>query len=183
MLRCHDLGVVEFRLRPVRVVTTISSRPRVSALARWQAASGEPISNLLHELIQADELDRLVMTYCDGQNDTESMAGRLVACRAGRIRTASVGPGRNRSTGSFNSGLAFTSPSPQEAGALELLDPVISAPPSLSRWFRDWSASNPIGKSPHSPVSHGTAARGPRLRTSAASRRVVFRSIDRFVDR
>ncbi len=78
LLRCHRTGLIEFHSQAPHVVTTIEACPSVSALARWQAAHGEPVCNLMHEVIEVNEFDRLVITLLNGERSVADLESRLV---------------------------------------------------------------------------------------------------------
>jgi methyltransferase-like protein len=69
LLKCTAPGAVEFRLTPPRLVVSLSERPRTTALARLQAATGAPVVSLRHEVVTLDPLDRRVLPHLDGRGD------------------------------------------------------------------------------------------------------------------
>ncbi|HKB02450.1 MAG TPA: class I SAM-dependent methyltransferase [Gemmataceae bacterium] len=69
LLKCATPGAVEFRLTPPRLVATLSDRPRASALARFQAATGAPVVSLRHQVVPVDAPDRRVLRLLDGSRD------------------------------------------------------------------------------------------------------------------
>lgn len=78
LLRCHRTGLVEFHSSKPHFVVTIATYPRVSALSRWQAAHGEPVCNLVHDVVDVNEFDRLVMSLLDGSKDYAELETLLV---------------------------------------------------------------------------------------------------------
>ena len=78
LLRCHRTSLVEFHSIAPQVITTIAKTPCVSQLARWQAAHGEQVCNLMHEVIEVNEFDRLVITLLNGEMDIAALEARLV---------------------------------------------------------------------------------------------------------
>jgi methyltransferase-like protein len=55
----------------------ISERPIASAVARYQAASSERVTNLRHERVSLDEIDRFLIQYLDGSHDQAALVRRL----------------------------------------------------------------------------------------------------------
>jgi SAM-dependent methyltransferase len=68
VLRLFAAGRIDVRTVPPLLDGGGSTRPRVTALARVQAASGGPITNLLHHQVTIeDELTRTFLTKLDGR--------------------------------------------------------------------------------------------------------------------
>jgi methyltransferase-like protein len=85
LLSCYLDGVVELHLRPPALAAAAGERPRASAVARYQAAAGQPLCNLRHCPVDLDAFDRLVLQQLDGTRGRpallEALAG-LVASGA-----------------------------------------------------------------------------------------------------
>jgi methyltransferase-like protein len=85
LLDCYLAGMVELHLRPPALAVEAGERPRASALAQFQAAAGQPLSNLRHRTVALDLFDRLVLQQLDGTRGrpalVEALAG-LVASGA-----------------------------------------------------------------------------------------------------
>lgn len=73
-------GIVELYSTPPPLAATPGERPRVSALARLEAARGETVSTLLHGYISVtDPLARRLITLLDGTRDRAALARELGA--------------------------------------------------------------------------------------------------------
>ncbi len=78
LLRCHASGFVELHWRKPPIVRVIGNCPEVSSLLRWQAAHAEPMSNLVHELVELDAVDRALVVMLDGRTELSDIERRLV---------------------------------------------------------------------------------------------------------
>lgn len=78
LLKCHRSGFVEFNVIPPQVVTTIDKYPAVTRLARWQATHGDVVCNLMHEVIDITDFERLVISLLDGGRDYSELESQLV---------------------------------------------------------------------------------------------------------
>lgn len=73
-------GGVELHARPLELATRVSARPRSSAVARWQAARSESVTNLRHEGVRIDEsAARTLLAAADGSRDRDALAATLGA--------------------------------------------------------------------------------------------------------
>ncbi len=70
-------GLVEFRLRPLRMTTQAGSQPLVRPLARWQARSAWQVTNLRHEPITLNAFAREVLLRLDGQCPRSNLVRQL----------------------------------------------------------------------------------------------------------
>jgi hypothetical protein len=70
--------LVEFRLRPLPLPNEPGARPLARALARWQAATGRPITNLRHEGLDLEVFGRRILPLLDGQRTRPEIVGELV---------------------------------------------------------------------------------------------------------
>ena len=80
LLGSYGGGVSELRSMECPFVTEVSKRPRASALARLQARSGAPVTNLKHASVRLD--DPLVGTFLrllDGTRDRVAIARDMAA--------------------------------------------------------------------------------------------------------
>jgi hypothetical protein len=85
LLRSYAANVVALHVHPPRLTTAPGDTPRVSALARHQAAAGEVVTNLRHASVRIeDELGRRLVTLLDGTRDRAALAGELRAFLAER---------------------------------------------------------------------------------------------------
>jgi SAM-dependent methyltransferase len=83
--------LVEFRVRRLPVTTQPGPRPQTRPLARWQARSGRPLTNLRHELVVADGFGRQVLQRLDGQHTLPAVAEKLAALVQGGQLTIEQG--------------------------------------------------------------------------------------------
>ncbi|EMI41966.1 Methyltransferase type 12 [Rhodopirellula sp. SWK7] len=60
------------------LVTTVSSQPQTSVLARRQAESGSTITSLRHMNVRVDEATRQLIMLCDGTNDRQQIVAGMV---------------------------------------------------------------------------------------------------------
>jgi methyltransferase-like protein len=92
LLEGYARGFVVLRSRKAPFVTAVSERPLVSALARHQARTGDPVVNQLHESGLLDDFDRHMLQLLDGTNDRNAMVDRLVKLvENGVLRSSSPG--------------------------------------------------------------------------------------------
>lgn len=70
--------LVEFRSHPFGATTTPGLQPLARPLARWQAKSLRPLTNLRHELVNLDEFARQALLTLDGQHTQSDAARELV---------------------------------------------------------------------------------------------------------
>jgi methyltransferase-like protein len=59
------------------MVLEVSERPVASVVARHQAAQGNRVTNLRHERVTLDDVDRFLIQYLDGSHDLEALVRRL----------------------------------------------------------------------------------------------------------
>src|SRR5262249_18600810 len=73
-------GMVELRLRPLRLTNTVSERPTASPLARWQVTheGHENITNLRHESVPVPDHVRMLLPLLDGTRDREAHLNELI---------------------------------------------------------------------------------------------------------
>lgn len=92
--------LVEFRLRPLLVTTQPGPKPLARPLARWQARSGRPATNLRHERVKLDDFGREVLARLDGRRTRPEIVRELVGLvEVGRLNVQQDGekitqPGR-----------------------------------------------------------------------------------------
>ena len=79
LLRAYTYSSSLLNLHTYRPPTTavVSQRPVASAVARHQAARGERVTNLRHERVTLDEIDRFLIQFLDGSHDLEALVRRL----------------------------------------------------------------------------------------------------------
>jgi hypothetical protein len=81
LLRLFDARAIELRLRPPRLVSTVSERPVASPLARLQAGSGQKtVTSQWHVgVVLTDELTRKFLMLLDGSRDRAALLRDLLA--------------------------------------------------------------------------------------------------------
>jgi methyltransferase-like protein len=81
-----------FRLRPLRVTTQPGPKPLARPLARWQARSGRPATNLRHESVNLDDFGRQVLQRLDGLRTRPETVQELVGLvEAGQLTVQQYG--------------------------------------------------------------------------------------------
>lgn len=81
ILELHLCGLAEIHVSPSAFCTQPSERPVASRLARRQAASGNRLTNLRHEVVIVEDLARRMLPHLDGSNHRANLrriADRLV---------------------------------------------------------------------------------------------------------
>ncbi len=73
VLRAVISGLVDIHQFEPALAGSVSDRPEGSPVARRLAELGPMVANLRHRLVQLVELDRLVLTLLDGQNDRSTI--------------------------------------------------------------------------------------------------------------
>jgi methyltransferase-like protein len=86
-------ALVELWTRPVVVAGRPGQRPVARPLARWQAAGGRPhVTNLRHEVVHVNPVERCVLRQLDGSRSAEDVLGVLAdLAAAGEITVARDG--------------------------------------------------------------------------------------------
>ena len=77
ILPFYAAGVLELRVWSPRVGASASERPTASPLARLQAAQGEQVTNLLHQSVTLDGLNRVLLPLLDGSRDRDALVAAL----------------------------------------------------------------------------------------------------------
>jgi SAM-dependent methyltransferase len=86
VLRGFAGGVLGLHVWNPPVVAAAGDRPLAGALARWEAARGEFVTSLRHEVVFLDAIVREVLRHCDGRHDRAALSDRLEeAVRAGNL--------------------------------------------------------------------------------------------------
>jgi methyltransferase-like protein len=94
LIKCYVSGLAGFSVSPSRFVTTVSDRPAVCRLARWQAKSAAPVvTNRAHATISLSDLERQVLLSAGGTQDIAALieglhekvaSGELVILQSGQ---------------------------------------------------------------------------------------------------
>jgi ubiquinone/menaquinone biosynthesis C-methylase UbiE len=82
VLRLYEARALELRIRPPRLVSTVTERPVASSLARLQIASGQTaVTNQRHvSVMLTDELSRQFLLLLDGSRDRAALLRDLTGC-------------------------------------------------------------------------------------------------------
>lgn len=79
MIRCYATGQVELSSVSSAFSAVVPTSPVASPLARVQAEHQIVVTNLKHESVRLEDLERRILCLLDGSNDTEGILGRLTA--------------------------------------------------------------------------------------------------------
>ena len=83
LLRCYAANLVRLHVDPPAVSVVAPERPRVSALARLEAAQGEMLTTARHTGLRLDdELGRRLVTLLDGTRDRHALLAELASAVA-----------------------------------------------------------------------------------------------------
>lgn len=78
VLEAYGVGVMDIVAYPWLCTATINDKPRTSALARWQAKSGQSVVNLLHQRLDNLSADyRSLIELLDGEHTAEQAIDTL----------------------------------------------------------------------------------------------------------
>jgi SAM-dependent methyltransferase len=83
LLRCYRHQVVSLHVRPFPVSTEPGARPRAGRLARYQAERGPEVTNLVHQRVRLEPVERAVLSLLDGTRDVAALVGALAAASPG----------------------------------------------------------------------------------------------------
>jgi methyltransferase-like protein/cyclopropane fatty-acyl-phospholipid synthase-like methyltransferase len=78
LLKLYAAKAIELHALPSVFTTTVSEKPKVSDLARYQAASGHALTNLRHELAKINEPTRLLVLLLDGKNNQDDLLEKML---------------------------------------------------------------------------------------------------------
>jgi methyltransferase-like protein/SAM-dependent methyltransferase len=79
LLRCYGTAHVELSVYAPRFTLEVPERPTVPRIARHQATKGKAVTNLRHDEIQLNDVQRRVLPYLDGSNDAQALTDKLVS--------------------------------------------------------------------------------------------------------
>ena len=77
LLRCYSAALASLHAEPAAFGTGAAERPRVTPMARLQAAEGPLVANLRHEPTTLDDPARLLVTLLDGTRDRAALVAAL----------------------------------------------------------------------------------------------------------
>ena len=92
LLRCYSAALANLHSEPAAFGTGAAERPRVTPMARLQAAEGPLVANLRHEPTTLDDPARLLVTLLDGTRDRAALVAALAESFGGSV-TQSELPG------------------------------------------------------------------------------------------
>ena len=75
----HSDELVELHVYTPPMMLTVSERPKASPVARLQAQESRRVTNLRHERVRLDSLDRYLLRYLDGRHDLAALVEQLIA--------------------------------------------------------------------------------------------------------
>jgi methyltransferase-like protein/ubiquinone/menaquinone biosynthesis C-methylase UbiE len=78
LLTAYVKNAIVLRTEAVEQVTVVSEKPKASALARYQAKSGQFITNQLHESITVDVFTRHLIEQLDGRKNIDDIVNGMV---------------------------------------------------------------------------------------------------------
>ena len=78
MMRCFATGVVDLNVQPSLFTTDISEKPLASPFARMQASTENRVTNVLHESVYLNDLQRQAIILLDGQHSHDKIIDRLI---------------------------------------------------------------------------------------------------------
>lgn len=79
LLRCYSADLVKLHAGPIAVGSTDAPRPRAVSLARLQARTDGPVTNLRHEPVALDDGARRLIVLLDGTRDRPALRSALAA--------------------------------------------------------------------------------------------------------
>jgi methyltransferase-like protein/SAM-dependent methyltransferase len=82
LLQLYASNLVELRTWRPPFTCRVADRPQASPLARLQAAAGTAVTNLRHERIALNVLERLVLRQLDGRHDRSALLDHLIELAA-----------------------------------------------------------------------------------------------------
>lgn len=72
-------GLVDLWLEPPAFAAAPGERPAASPLARWRAAGGHEVVNVLHQAVPLEPHERLLLAALDGSRDRPALVAELAA--------------------------------------------------------------------------------------------------------
>ncbi|MBU6454678.1 MAG: methyltransferase regulatory domain-containing protein [Cyanobacteria bacterium REEB67] len=77
LLTAYSTNAVVFRTTELPFVTSVSDKPKVSAMAKFQAENGNYVTNQLHEIVTIDIFSKHLMALLDGKRDHKQLLSEL----------------------------------------------------------------------------------------------------------
>jgi methyltransferase-like protein len=79
ILQLYAANAVELHSIPSSFVTSVSEKPRTSALVRLQASQGARVTNLRHESLRVNDVERRMLGLLDGTRERREVIEQLAA--------------------------------------------------------------------------------------------------------
>ncbi len=79
ILQLYAANAVELHSIPSSFVTAVSEKPRTSALVRLQASQGARVTNLRHESLRVNDVERRMLALLDGARGRREVIDQLAA--------------------------------------------------------------------------------------------------------
>jgi len=79
ILQLYAANAVELHGMPSSFVTSVSEKPRTSALVRLQASKGARVTNLRHESLRVNDVERRMLALLDGARERREVIEQLAA--------------------------------------------------------------------------------------------------------
>ena len=83
--RCYSAALATLHAEPAAFGTSAATHPRVTAMARLQAAEGAMVANLRHDATTLDDPARLLVTLLDGTRDRAALLAHLAESMEGTV--------------------------------------------------------------------------------------------------
>jgi hypothetical protein len=77
LLRCYATTVVDLNIGQFPFAQQCSARPVAMRLARYEAARGNPTTNLWHETVRLSDIQRRILLLLDGNHERDSLIDML----------------------------------------------------------------------------------------------------------
>ena len=97
LVRCYSAALASLHAEPGTFGTSAATHPRVTAMARLQAAEGPMVANLRHEPVTLDDPARLLVTLLDGTRDRAALLARLADSMEGTVAQSELAAWLERS--------------------------------------------------------------------------------------
>lgn len=84
VMHAYRTGLLKLHVQPPRLSVEVSERPRATGVARAQARNHLTVTNLWHQTVELDALERVTLGLLDGERDAEALLTALLqAVRSG----------------------------------------------------------------------------------------------------
>lgn len=77
-MHAYRTGLLKLHVQPPQPVTVVSERPRATAVARVQARQHLTVTNLWHQTVELDPLERVTLGLLDGEHDAAALVTALL---------------------------------------------------------------------------------------------------------